>query len=477
MSSNSTAIDCVPDPGDTAFMFFAAVLVLSMLPGLAFFEAGLLRRRSALSIVTQIFVGLAVLNMMWFLFGFSLVYGGTHGYVIGDFRWALFNGLANKCLTAAPNIPALLFATFQMMFASITPLLCTGAFAERLRILGFIPFVMLWELLIYYPVAHSIWGDGWMGQLGVLDFAGGITIHTTAGVSSTVCALVMGKRQGYDKYHGEFPAHNIPLAAIGAAFLFTGWNGFNSGSAGTAGFLSIQASTNTVIGASSAACVWALISVIKFRKRIDPLFVLNGTVVGLAGITPCSGYIETWAAFCVGIILGLAAYASLWLMKEKLHVDDALDVGSVHGVPGIVGALMIGFFATKTINPQGADGVFYGGGRQLWVQVVGIVVTSVWTVIITFPLIWLLRRFKWSSLQPQHEHLGLDGKDHHTTAYAGLEEENTIIATHAAEEPRGVLPVYNRTTMNLNEFNQRNPTAQRREMATPLLQTNANLSE
>ncbi len=346
------------------------------------------------------------------------------------------------------------------------------AFAERIRILGFIPFIAVWELLVYYPVAHSIWGDGWLGELGVLDFAGGITIHTTAGVASTVCALVMGKRQGYDKYHGEFPAHNIPLAAVGAAFLFTGWNGFNSGSALTAGFVAVQASTNTVIGASSAACVWALISIVKFRKRIDPLYVLNGTIVGLAGITPCSGYIETWAAFCVGIILGLTAYLSVWVMKEKLHIDDALEVGSVHGVPGVVGAIMIGFFGTTSINPQGANGVFYGGGRQLWVQVVGVVVTSVWTILITWPLIWGLRKFKWFSLQPQHEHLGLDGKDHQTTAYDGLEEENTIIAT-TTEEPRGVLPVYRNSTMSLEQL-RRN---QKRDMATPLLESTVNGSE
>ena len=260
-----------PDTGDTAWMIVSTVLVLGMMPGLAFFEAGLLRRSSALSIITQIFLGLSIMNLLWWAFGYSLVFGSDHAGIIGDFRNAFFLGLHNTCNTEyAPTIPSLLYALFQMMFCSITPLLMTGAFAERIRILGFVILITVWEILVYYPVAHSIWNkDGLLHQLGVLDFAGGIVIHTTAGVaryqrertktcapltfflSSTVCAVVMGRRQGWEKNNGEFPPHNIPLAAIGAALLFTGWNGFNAGSALSSGYLAVHASANSIMAASS----------------------------------------------------------------------------------------------------------------------------------------------------------------------------------------------------------------------------------
>ena len=443
-----------PDAGDTAFQFVATLLVFSMMPGLAFFEAGLLRRRSVLSIITQIFLGLAVLNLLWFVAGFSLVFDGDHGGVIGGLSWAFFRRLENSCLPAAPRIPGLIFACFHMMFASITPLLMTGAFAERIRILGFVPFVLLWEILVYYPVAHSVWGGGWLARLGVEDFAGGIVIHATAGAGSIVCALVMGRRVGYDKYEGSFPAHNLPLAAIGAAMLAFGWGSFNAGSAFTAGFVAITAVTNTFLGASAGAVVWAGLSMLKHRKRVMPVLVINGLIAGLAGITPASGFIEPWAAVVTGVLIGLASFGFAEL-EHHLHIDDALEVGAVHGVPSWVGALAIGFFGSSAVNPAGANGVFYGGGRLLWVQLVALLVVSVWTSVWTFLLIWLFRKMDWFSLQPQHESLGLDGKDHMADAYQSLErgtaEEEEAQQQNAANlyQHGGYGIAYTKTTRQL----------------------------
>lgn len=256
----------------------------------------------------------------------------------------------------------------------------------------------------------------------------------------------MGRRAKYDKCHGEFPAHSLPLASMGAGMLLTGWLGFNAGSAFSAGFVATQATVNTVLGASAGAVTWALLSLVKNRKRIDPLFVLNGMIVGLAGITPCSGYVPSWAAAVIGVILGVSSFLA-GLLQKKLRIDDALEVGPIHGVPGIVGSIAIGFFASTAVNPAGADGVFFGGGRQLWVQLVGIGVTMVWTAIITLPLIWLFRRMDWFSLQPQHEALGLDGKDHLLRAYR--HEEDGPEESPPNMRKIGVNPIYHQSTMSL----------------------------
>lgn len=367
-----------PDTGNTAWLLISTLLVLSMIPGslltwrschhsaprsphachrlagLSFFEAGLLRRKSVLSILTQMFLGYAVMGVMWFVIGFSLVFGPDHGGVVGDGTHALLRGLSNNCaFDQAEGVPSLVYALFQLMFAAITPLLITGyiggargtatlltfllptrssAFAERMRLLGFLAFIVVWELLVYYPVAHLIWHpQGLLFRLGVQDFAGGLTIHTTAGVGALVSSHLLGRRHGFEKCHGEFPPHSVPLAAIGVAFLTTGWGGFNAGSAMGSGFVAAQALANTAVCCTVTALTWAVISAIQFRKRIKPVMILNSFVVGLAGITPgnggwrrrlaahtlaASGYIETWACLPLGIILGVSSYFGTMLLKK-----------------------------------------------------------------------------------------------------------------------------------------------------------------
>jgi len=409
---------CV-NTGDSTWVLTAAVLVLGMMPGLAFFEMGLLRSRNSLSIISQVFLGIACLTTMWFLIGFSLVYGASQGGVIGNVKYALFLHMGEECLTVAPSIPAIVYAMFQSMFAAITPLLLTGAFAERVRIKGFLVLIGLWELLVYYPVAHWIFGDGWLRKLGALDFAGGIVIHTTAGVASIVCALILGRRANFDRFHGEFPPHSIPLAAVGASLLTMGWIGFNAGSALESGFLAAYTTATTMVAASSCAIVWSTIGFFR-HGHVSTIEVMNGIISGLAGITPASGFIEPWAGFVMGILIGFSSYYFEILLKHTLRIDDSLSVSAVHGIPGVVGAYFgIAFFATKSVNPAGANGLFYGGTRLVWVQLVAILVAAAWTAFITFPIVWLLHnKTKWFSLKEERHAEGLDTKDHNATAYA-----------------------------------------------------------
>ena len=294
------------DTGDTTWMLISTGLVMLMTPALGFFEAGLIRSKNALSVIVQTFAGIAILSALWFILGFSLVFAPSQGGIIGGYHWLFFNDVPmNESLDYAPTIPGVSFASFQMMFAVITPLLITGAFAERMKWSSFFVFIIAWSIFIYYPLAHWIWGRGWLADLGVFDFAGGIVIHTSAGLGSLAAALVLGRRRNFGP--DIMVPHNIPLAVLGASLLWIGWFGFNAGSALASGALAANTLLVTHIASATSAIVWILLSW-KRAGKPSTTAAINGAVAGLAGVTPASGFITAQSSFFLGIVLGFASY-------------------------------------------------------------------------------------------------------------------------------------------------------------------------
>ncbi|HEY5735479.1 MAG TPA: ammonium transporter [Nitrosopumilus sp.] len=411
----------VLDSGDTAWMLVAGSLVLLMIPALGLFESGLLRKKNAASIFMQIFFGLALLSVMWFVFGFSLSFGDSNNGFIGNMDWVFLKGVpSDDSLDYAPTIPGVLFVKFQLMFACITPLLLTGTIAERMKFSSFIIFIAAWSTLIYYPLVHWVWGGGWLAQLGVVDFAGGIVIHTSVGMAALAAALVLGKRRNYGP--AIMIPHSIPLAVLGSSLLWLGWFGFNAGSALSA---SGGVAGNTVIvthmASSVSALIWGGLSWIRTGKP-SVVATINGAIAGLAGITPASGFVSAEHAFVIGIAIGVISYSGVVLFKEKLHIDDALDVSSVHGVAGIVGSLAIGIFASTMINPGGVDGLLYGNPDQLWIQAIGVGVAAAIGFGGTWILMQLIKHLIGIRVSPEVEDIGLDISEHAESAYSDEEE-------------------------------------------------------
>lgn len=405
------------DSGDTAWMLVASSLVLLMIPALGLFEAGLLRKKNTVSVFMQIFFGLALLSVMWFAFGFSLTFGPDEtGGIAGNLDWAFLKNVPwDDSLAYAPTIPGVLFAKFQMMFAVITPLLLTGAIAERMKFSAYIVFIVAWSVLIYYPLVHWIWGGGWLGALGVVDFAGGIVIHTTAGMGALACALVLGRRKDYGP--AIMVPHSIPIAVLGSSLLWLGWFGFNAGSALAAGGVS----GNTVIVTHLASAVSALIWVgLSWARSGKPSVVaaINGAIAGLAGITPASGFVTVEHAFVIGIAIGVLSYLGIVLFKERLKIDDALDVSSVHGVAGIVGSIAIGIFATSMINPTGPDGLLFGSSGQLVIQAMGVGIAAALGFGGTYVIMKIIDVLIGARVSPEVEDIGLDIGEHEERAYS-----------------------------------------------------------
>ena len=359
----------VLDSGDTAWMLVAGSLVLLMIPALGLFESGLLRKKNAVSVFMQIFFGLALLSVMWFVFGFSLSFGPDEsGGLMGNMDWVFLKGVPwDDALHYAPTIPGVLFVKFQLMFAAITPLLLTGTIAERMKFSSFIIFIASWSILIYYPLVHWIWGGGWLAKLGVVDFAGGIVIHTSVGMGALAAAIVLGRRRFFGPAI-EIP-HSIPLAVVGSSLLWLGWFGFNAGSALASGSLAGNTVIVTHMASSVSALIWVGLSWIRTGKP-SVVAAVNGAIAGLAGITPASGFVSVEHSFIIGIAIGIASYSGIIIFKEKLKIDDALDVSSVHGVAGIIGSLSIGLFASKLVNPNGPNGLLFGNPDQLGIQAI-----------------------------------------------------------------------------------------------------------
>lgn len=386
-----------------------------MTPALGFFEAGLIRSKNALSILMQTFSGLAILSTLWFVLGFTLVFSPSQNGWIGGLDWLFFNNVPfNNSVDYAPTIPGVTFGSYQMMFAVITPLLITGAFAERLKWSSFFVFIIVWSIFIYYPLAHWVWGRGWLAQLGVFDFAGGIVIHTSAGMASLAAALVLGRRKNFGP--DIMVPHNIPLAVIGAAMLWIGWFGFNAGSALASGALAANTLLVTHIASATSAMVWIFLSW-KRSGKPSTTAVINGAIAGLAGVTPAAGFIDAQSSFVLGIVLGFASYYSILLLKEHWKIDDALDVSSVHGVTGIVGALAIGILATQVVNPAGPNGLLFGNPMQFAIQALGVGVAGALGFGGTVVIMKIIDKTIGLKVKEEEEDIGLDITQHAERAY------------------------------------------------------------
>jgi len=401
--------------GDTAWMIISTALVMFMTPGLAFFYGGLVRRKNILSIVMQCFMLMGVISIQWVLFGYSLAFGPDHGGLIGGLSWAGLHGVG---LTPNPDyaatIPHQLFMIFQMMFAVITPALIVGAFAERMKFSAFLLFSLLWATIVYDPMAHWVWGAGGMlRELGALDFAGGIVVHINAGMAALAAALVIGKRKGYPEIS---PPHNLPFVVLGAALLWFGWFGFNAGSALSSGGLAVSAFVATHMAAVSAAVTWAVLDWIS-SKRPTALGLMSGAIAGLATITPASGYVTPLGSMGIGVLAGLVCYASVVLVKNKLGYDDSLDAFGMHGVGGMLGVLLVGFWATKTVNPAGANGLFHGEARQLLLQLIAVIAVAAYSFILSWGLLKLVDKVVGLRVNEHSENIGLDLTQHSESAY------------------------------------------------------------
>ena len=409
------------DTGNTAWMLVASSLVLLMIPALGMFEAGLLRKKNTVSIFMQIFFGLALLSVMWFIFGFSLTFGPDTAGLVGNLDWTFLKGVPfnDSLANYAPTIPGVLFAKFEMMFAVITPLLLTGAIAERMKFSAFIIFIAVWSFLIYYPLVHWIWGGGWLGKLGVVDFAGGIVIHTSAGMGALSAALILGRRLNYGP--AIMVPHSIPLAVLGSALLWLGWFGFNAGSALASGGVAGNTVINTHMASSVSALIWVGLSWLRTGKP-SIIAAINGAIAGLAGITPASGYVSVEHAFLIGIAVGIASYLGVIFLKDRLKIDDALDVSSVHGIAGIIGSLAIGIFAASIINPMGPNGLLYGNPSQLLIQAIGVGVAGVMGFFGTYVILKVIDVLIGIRVSAKVEQEGLDIAEHAERAYSDEDE-------------------------------------------------------
>ncbi len=403
------------DTGDTAWMIVATGLVMLMTPGLGFFMSGLIRFKNSLSAIMHTFSGLALLSTLWFIVGFTLVFGPTQGGIIGGIDHLFYNGVkVHEGFGVNVTIPGVTYATYQMMFAVITPLLIAGAFAERIKYSAFFIFAIAWSLFVYFPLAHWIWGGGWLAQLGVWDFAGGIVIHTSAGMAAIAAGLVFGRRKNYGPQ--IMVPHNLPLAVIGATMLWLGWFGFNAGSAVAANGVAGNALLTSQIGSSTCTLVWLFLSW-KRSGKPSVAAVINGAISGLAGITPTAGYITGESAFVLGIILGFGSYYGIVLLKEKLRIDDALDVGSVHGITGMLGALTIGVAASPLIMPNGPVGWLYGNPAQLGIQAFGIAVAAVFAFVVSVAIFKIIDKTIGLKASDEEEEAGLDITQHAEKAF------------------------------------------------------------
>ena len=399
------------DTGDTAWLLVSSAFVLLMTPGLALFYGGMVRKRNVLSTFMFVHFALAIITVQWVLIGYSLAFGRSHGGLIGGFDFVGLRGLVGAL---HGTVPHLAFMAFQMKFAIITPALIAGAFVERMRFAPYVVFALAWTTLVYDPVAHWAWADGgWLLRLGVLDFAGGTVVHLTAGIAALVCALVIGKRRGYPRE--KHPPHNLTMTVIGGGLLWFGWFGFNAGSALSANAVAALAFVTTHVSAASAALAWVLVEW-WHRGKPTMLGFVSGLVAGLVAITPAAGYVSPAASLLIGAAAGAACYGAV-LLKERWHYDDSLDAFGVHGVGGILGALLTGVFAQKSLNPGGADGLLAGNAAQLGKQFIGVGVVGAYSALVTYALLKLIDRTMGLRAAKDDELEGLDSSQHGESGY------------------------------------------------------------
>lgn len=399
------------DPGITGFMLLATSLVMLMTPGLAFFYGGLAGKRNILGIMIQSFVSMGITTILWFFVGYSLCFSGGEGGVIGNLDKIMMNGVTlNSAFSGNPKLPEFVFMAYQMMFAIITPALITGAFMNRVTFKAYLAFLILWQLFVYYPFVHMVWGGGLLAKLGVLDFAGGIVVHAIAGFAALASVIYVGKRR-----NPENKPNSIPLIALGTGLLWFGWYGFNAGSALDVNAVTGLAFLNTDVAASFAAITWL---VIEWNRARKPKFIglLTGAVAGLATITPAAGYVSLSDAVIIGIVSGILCYFAVNL-KNKMEWDDALDVWGVHGVGGVLGTIMLGVFASKEVNPAGADGLLFGGTGFFITQVLATLGAAAYAFIFTYVMLKIINIFTKVRVGEHEEDKGLDVAIHGEVAY------------------------------------------------------------
>ena len=404
------------DTGNTGFMMICTALVFIMTPGLAFFYGGLVRRKNVCSTMMACVAIMGLSVVMWTLFGYSLAFGGNHGGIIGDFRWTALNGVGWEAGPYSDTIPHLVFAAFQMMFAMITPALITGAVVGRMKFKALFAFIALWSVIVYYPMAHMVWGEGgFLASIGSVDFAGGNVVHISSGVSALVLAVYLGRRKGYEQT--SYRIHNIPFVALGASLLWFGWYGFNAGSALAADGLAAHAFMTTSISAAAALLSWMLIDTAKNGK---PTLVgaCTGLVIGLVAITPGAGFVPVWSSFIIGALVSPICYFTMHLVKHKLKIDDALDAFGCHGIGGVWGGIATGLFGQSSINSVARwDGLVFGEPRLFTAQVISILVTIAVAVVGTLICIGIVRIFTKLRVEPKEELIGLDITQHGESAY------------------------------------------------------------
>lgn len=402
--------------GDIGFMLICSALVLLMTPGLAFFYGGLVRRKNVVNtMMTSIFV-IGIAAVMWALFGYSLAFGNDHFGIIGDFSWLGLQGIEGSTTDYVSTIPHLEFAIFQMMFAIITPALITGAVAGRMKFKALFLFIILWSVIVYYPMAHMVWGlGGFLAKIGSIDFAGGNVVHISSGVSALVLCIVLGKRKDYLRV--QYHVHNIPFVVLGASLLLFGWFGFNAGSALQANELAVHAFITTGLSAAAGMISWMLMDVFMSGK---PTLVgsVTGMVVGLVAITPGAGYVPIWASIIIGLVGSPICYLMISKVKQKLGYDDALDAFGCHGIGGIWGGIATGLFTQTSINDVARwNGLFFGDTQLFIAQIISIVVTIAVAIIGTLICIAIVRCFTTLRVSKQEEQKGLDISEHQENAY------------------------------------------------------------
>ena len=418
------AQECVEpalDSGNTAWMIVATVLVMMMtIPGLALFYGGLVRQKNLLSVVMQCFATVGVITILWVAFGYSLVFGESFsgswlGALYGGFDKIFLYGITIDTLTDG-NIPEILFALFQCMFAIITPALIIGSLAERIKFSGYLLFVVIWLFLVYIPMAYWVWGGGWIDEMGAIDFAGGTVVHINAGISALVMCLMLGQREGYKPYRPITP-NNIPFVFIGAAMLWLGWFGFNAGSGLAADGLAANAFLVTHLSTAVAVVTWMIIDWVR-NKRPTVVGACTGAIAGLVAITPAAGTVDVLGAMLIGLSSAVICFFMVAVVKEKLGYDDSLDAFGVHGMGGIVGSILVGVFATQVITGNGGEqGALYGDWRQLWVQTVTTVFSITFSAAMTYILFKFVDKTVGMRVSSRVEEEGLDIYEHGEAAY------------------------------------------------------------
>lgn len=402
--------------GDTAFMMICTAFVFFMTPGLAFFYGGLVRRKNVVNTMMACVAIMGLSVVMWTLFGYSLSFGGNHGGIIGDFRWFGLNGVGMEPGPYADTIPHLVFCAFQMMFAMITPALITGSLVGRMRFKALFLFVALWSVVVYYPLAHMVWGEGGLlAAIGSVDFAGGDVVHISSGITALTLAIILGRRRGYEVM--TYRIHNIPFVVLGATILWFGWFGFNAGSALEANGLAAHAFMTSAISAAAALLSWMLLDVLHNGKS-TLVGAATGLVVGLVAITPGAGFVPIWSSFIIGALVSPICYYGVALIKKKLKIDDALDAFGCHGIGGICGGIATGIFAQSSINDVARwDGLVFGDYHLFVAQIVGIIITMIIAVVGTLICVAIVKIFTPLRVDVKDEQVGLDISQHGESAY------------------------------------------------------------